>query len=1063
MAAVLHADIAYSFRKTKLVINEVAPSNRALAAIEQLLVTAGEAYRGRRYLEAIDLYGQARAMLWSQLFPLIPLDERRAWATNLHRALTSYSAEWLNVLPIEQASAGVRPREEVAVEDGPVFGLSSSNVDAKASGATADLSLAAALEARGNPAAAKFFRERAKALAPELIDQIDAIRTPPRTPPAPTLDPLPLRPDLVQPAAQPPLDRSTAALRILSPAARLDAVERPAPVEIPPQFTVAERSYSVRVGDAVRRVTWRAGEAPVVDRLLKDVYESRRSLAALPDVLITPKNPADVAVGLTHAWYYETPLGLAECYHAMGDWLPAEEWYLRAASYPYLNAAVEAHYVWTRLATLYLDWGNSLFRADDGPAALPVYVKVLTADNEAPGSPLYTIAGLAPAAAAARNVIANLTDPAAITASPAISSVIFDVQAQLAKIAGGLDFWGHWTQNVPIWTFDYLQSVAVNLCQMAVSTERDAMSFWDKADSGSLTRLQLTQNIAQSKAERDAVQLQVTAAQQELGVYIAGQAIAQQRAADARANAANYASKSRAWSMHQALSAQLSGGVNGNAGELNALADRMLQGGYSLSGDRGTLAAAEQLTASRLQSQYEIDRMNREANLLDAVAAQAAQERAAAQARVTAIQASSNASQLRVNGAVQLLNAFNQQRFTPDVWHLLGDKISQLSQRYLAMALDVAKRMQRAYNFENDVQRTIIKPDYMSDTVKGMLAADTLMLDVQSFTFDLITSTTAKQQPVRQTVSLAQRYPFLFETQLRNQGRMEFQTSLDDFDSVYPGTYAGRIEHVEVTVDGIVPARGLSGTLTNSGISHYRVPTPWAAGSNGIKHRVQSRETLVLSDYDLRGDAIIIENDRRRRRVFEGAGLASSWTLELPKEVNTLDYQAIVDVRLTFTYQARFDPDMRALVLAELTARPQANQRQRPYPLRWLFPDAFFTFYGSGVLSLSLGRGDFAATETDPVLAELSLIVVTTPRARSGGLVLRVGSPGKPSVAVTTATDGTVAVTDLTALAGGTAIGDYRIELRAADNPSWATAGILALSAIDNIALVLSYTFTPRT
>ena len=54
---------------------------------------------------------------------------------------------------------------------------------------------------------------------------------------------------------------------------------------------------------------------------------------------------------------------------------------------------------------------------------------------------------------------------------------------------------------------------------------------------------------------------------------------------------------------------------------------------------------------------------------------------------------------------------------------------------------------------------------------------------------------------------------------------MEFQTTLDDFDERYPGTYAGRITHVEVQVDGIVPPRGLSGTLTNAGISQYRTPT----------------------------------------------------------------------------------------------------------------------------------------------------------------------------------------------------------------------------------------------
>jgi hypothetical protein len=1054
MADLIHSDVAYSFRKIKAVIDVVTPDNRTLAAIEQLLVTAGEAYRTRHYQDAIDLYQQARSMIWSQLFPLTVLDERRAWTTDLRRGLMSYSVEWLNVLPIEQPTAGVRPREAVDINAGPVLGLTSPNVDAKSSGAVADLNLAASLEARGNTGSAKFFRERARTIAPVLIRDIEAAGAPQPGPPRLT--------------AELPLERRSAALRSTAAARRFDtlagrALDLPLAIEVPPRLTVAQRSYRVQVGDNVQQIDWAAGDVLAVDRLERRVYDARKALRVLPDALIEPKRPADLAVGLAHAWYYETPLALAECYHAMGNWSSAESWYLRAAAYQYINAAVEAPYLWTRLATLYLDWGNSLFRADDPAAALPVYINVLTANDQVPASALYTLPGLTPGADAARNVIANLTNLAAITASPAISSVIFDVQAQLAKISGGLDFWGHWTQNVPIWTFDYLHSVAVNLCQLAVSTERDAMAFWDKADTGSLTRLQLTQNIAQSQAEREAAQRQVAAAQEELGVYVAGQAVAQKRAADARANAANYAAKSAAWSMHQALSAQLGGGANGNAGELNALADRMIQGGYSITGDRGTLAAAEQLTASRLQNQYEIDRMNREAGLLDAVVAQATQERAAAQARVAAVQASANASQVRVNGATQLLAAFDAQRFTPDVWHVLGDKMNQLSERYVAMALDVAKRMQRAYNFENDVLRAIIKPDYMSMAVNGMLAADSLMLDVQSFTYDMITSTTAKQQPVRQTVSLAQRYPFLFETQLRSSGRLEFQTSLDDFDSVYPGTYAGRIEHVEVTVDGIVPASGVSGSLTNSGISHYRVPTPWPVGGDGIKHRVQSRETLVLSDYDLRSDAVIVASDVRRRRVFEGAGVASTWTLELPKEANTLDYQSVVDVRLTFTYQARFDPDMRALVLSELAARPQAHQRQRPYPLRWLFADAFFAFYGSGILSFALGPNDFAATETDPQLAELSLIVVTTPRSRAGGVVLRVSAPGKPAVSITTAADGTVAVTDLAALAGATAIGDYRVELRAADNPTWVAGGALDVSAIANIALVLSYTFTPRT
>src|SRR5205807_8573604 len=142
--------------------------------------------------------------------------------------------------------------------------------------------------------------------------------------------------------------------------------------------------------------------------------------------------------------------------------------------------------------------------------------------------------------------------------------------------------------------------------------------------------------------------------------------------------------------------------------------------------------------------------------------------------------------------------------------------------RYLTMALRAARLMQQAYNFETDQNLKIVKGDYSSDEVKGLLAADALMADIQSFTYDLITSTAGKPQPLKQTISLAQQYGFLFETQFRKTGSMQFETRIEDFDDYYPGIYAGRIDSVEVEVDGIVPVTGISGTLANSGISSYR-------------------------------------------------------------------------------------------------------------------------------------------------------------------------------------------------------------------------------------------------
>jgi len=1044
MAVALHAETAYTYRRMDRVIVGAAAEGdgRTLARIEQLLVAAADAYRSRRYLDAVRQYTEVRRLVWSQLFPASRFDEIKIRDIDLVRVLASYAGEWMNVLPVESAPAAVRPRELVEVDTGKALGLRAAGVDAAVVGAAADLVTAATLEQRGNIGAARFFRERAVDAAPMLLD----------------VSP-------VEPAHGNGNRVGTGEATMMLLAARRltgEPVIDLRPVELPTSLTVAERSYAVEVGGRVRKIDWAAGAAPKVDDLISTVFEPRKTMKRLPDILIAPERPADVAAGLPHVWYYETPLGLAECHHALGEWTTAETWYLQAAAYQYLNAEAEAPYVWSRLADLYLDWGNSLFRSGDAQAAFDVYTRVVTADGTVPGSPLHTFPGLAPAAADAAAVIAALDDPSALTVGPAITAVILDVWSQLAKIAGGLDFWGHWSANVPIWTFDYLQSVAANFCQLAISAERDAVSFWEKADQGELTRLQLQQNVTQSRAELSAAVAQLGAAQAQVQAYRLGEEVSQLRATHAGENADEYATKSNQWTMHQALSAQLGAGDDGNAAELNRLADRMTSGPYSIGGDRGALVGGEQLAAARLQREYEIHAMRRQQQELQVASAQATAERQAAEARVTAARASANAAEVRVDGALELVEAYDQQRFTPDVWNKLGERMGALSQRYLVMALDVAKLMQRAYNFENDTARALIKADYASDTVKGLLAADSLMADVQSFTYDMVTTIAPVPQPVRQTISLAQRYPFLFERDLRTTGHMEFETRIDDFDIVYPGTYGGRIEHVEVEVDGIVPARGISGTLTNAGISHYRVPSAsWTTGT-GLKHRVQNRETLVLSDHDVRLDAIVGDTDRRRRRVFEGAGVASTWTLDLPPAVNDLDYDAITDVRLTFTYEARFDSDLKARVLTDLAALPSLHERQRPVPLRWLFPDAFFSFYTTGVLEIELEPGWFPRPERQPTLQSLGMLVVTTPGDRRGGIVGSVKAPGLATTSVTTGADGTVDADDLAGVSGAPAAGVYRIEVTAADNPDWVTNGALDLDAIDNIALILGYSFTPR-
>lgn len=625
-------ELAYAFRRQALVIvGDVAesPASALLGQVEQGLVTAAGDFGGRQYEDAITDYTAVRKLIWSQLFPSTEYDETLSQTQDLLRPLVSYGAEWLNILPIEQAANGVRPREDVPTGIGQLMGLRSQLFNDVGVRAAADLELSSTLSAMGNAGAAKFFHDRATATAPALVSALATQVHPPGELAETRVE----GPDELGAALAPriPIDPIVVRSPIISfPGPRIP-IDPPPIIRVPPQVTVDQRTYTVEVGGALTTITWADGSAPAVDDILSKIYAPRVALPTLPDVLMAPKHPADVAISLAHVWLYETTLGLAECYHALGDYAPAETWYRLAAAYPYLNAASEVPYVWTRLAQLYLEWGDSLFRTDQPEYAKPLYENVITTSAQAPTTgALYTAPALTATADVARTIIANLSDQPTLNASPNVAHLILDAHAQLAKIAGGLDFWGHWANNVPIWTFDYLQSVAVNFCQLAISTERDAMGFWEKADAGNLTRQQLTQNVSQAQADATAASMQASASQAEVAAFAAAQATAKLRAQDARANVSEYTSLSWEWTLHQAQSAQLSGGDDGDADQLNNLASQMTSGPYSIDGSRATLSAAEQLASSRLQRDYEIDSMQRQAAELDAATAQAGAELAAA-------------------------------------------------------------------------------------------------------------------------------------------------------------------------------------------------------------------------------------------------------------------------------------------------------------------------------------------------------------------------------------------------------------------------------------------------
>ncbi len=243
---------------------------------------------------------------------------------------------------------------------------------------------------------------------------------------------------------------------------------------------------------------------------------------------------------------------------------------------------------------------------------------------------------------------------------------------------------------------------------------------------------------------------------------------------------------------------------------------------------------------------------------------------------------------------------------------------------------------------------------------------------------------------------------------------------------------------------------------------------------SGLKRRVQPSETLVLSDYSARQDDPLIPPNPNMLKVFQGAGVASSWRLEIPRSVNDVDFGTLTDVRLTFYYWARFDPDLRGRVLAHLAAVDHFNARQQALPLRWVYPDAFFLFQRTGQLSVTLGIRDFPLNVTNPQLTNIGILVTTDKTVLPSGITVSFATPTHTAVAGASDANGQILskTKDATGkdIAGPYAtlvpapvLGTYTLSVTAASNPGLVSNGILNLQPIINLGILLEYTFTPRT
>ena len=807
----------------------------------------------------------------------------------------------------------------------------------------------------------------------------------------------------------------------------------------------------IKVGSEVRALVWEQGTRPDAERAMETILRPRVDAAALEDLLAWPEHPAGQSVFLTHVYAFAVPVGLGDCHRQLGEYERAEEYYLKAADYEYLNRELEATNLWGKLAKNVRQWGDSVYREDDLEGAMEIYRKLLTNQGSVPQSPLYQKDAFQKPSGEATTVIENLEDPGSVEVNPSIMTPILLTWARWQNLNAGLDFWG--STFIPTHTFEYLRQVARTLAKQGVQAERSYIDFKSRAEREEARRRELEQTAEMAEKKAEVSRERYEASKDETEVYRESRDLAETRRQNAQEEKDKYRSAGRWQYRMDSARTAASGGKGWDEAEIQKKAEKFRETG-EIEGNLAKLAAVNSYISGKKSYEYQLERLENDAEELRESKRVAEERLDVAKHRQEAARLEKEAAKRRAELARDSLRAFENETFTPELWAQMAEFMRDIAQTYHDRAVEVAKLMERAYNFENDTDHSIIGSDYGIGEEGGLLGSDALLTDIDGFTHRLVTETGGKTSRLKDVISVANDYPFQFH-QFQQTGELSFETLLYDFDRRHPGFHAQRVQAVELEVAGVIPSAGVRGTLRAGGFSRYRQEN----GEADV--RIHAVDTLALSEYEEREDRILFRVDPEEYGLFEGHGVATTWHVDLPQRANNFDFDRIRDIRLVVYYEAQYDPGL-AKEVESRQPLPGELTGAKDFQLRYDFPESWYAMLDDGTMTFEVTDDHMPQTQESFRLGALSLVLETAEGVDASNVDLSVSLPGSESVSVTTDADGRVtdSGTRLGSALPAAVLGEWAVSITPPDGSALADGdGGLEADAFEQLLVLTEYEF----
>lgn len=329
--------------------------------------------------------------------------------------------------------------------------------------------------------------------------------------------------------------------------------------------------------------------------------------------------------------------------------------------------------------------------------------------------------------------------------------------------------------------------------------------------------------------------------------------------------------------------------------------------------------------------------------------------------------------------------------------------IGQISAVYFQayqLAYDTSRRAERAFRRELAVPDTdFVRFGYWDSLRKGLLAGDRLLHDVRRMEVAYLDQN-AREYEVTKNASLASLYPEgLLALQEKGACFIDLPEAIFDLD--HAGQYLRRIKAVNITIPCVtgpytsVPCK-LTLLANRTRVDPRLTPQYALTGADDQRFEFNAGGVRSVVTSTGRDDPAGFEFNLRDERYlpFEGAGVISSWRLELPAEFRPFDYRTISDVVLHIRYTAREggetlrDAATKKLVdaLKDMEVDRGRAGLFRGFSGRYEFPDAWQAFAhmpdgqaGNNVLTLPITANRFPAFSSGRSVKLTRILVALVP------------------------------------------------------------------------------------